>query len=123
MAATVVPIVSVTKWNTAVANVTALAIDATDGATLTPTAADERLMIMMINSDASNATTCTIKKPTSGYGIGAVADLAITLAAGVTKVICIETNRFKAAYGDDKGKIKFVDTAADTKLIAYQLPQ
>lgn len=123
MAATVVPIVDITAWNTAVADGTALAVDGTDGATLTPTKGDEKVMVMMINSDASNATTCTVKKPTSGYGIGAVADLEVALAAGATKVICLESNRFKAAYGDDKGKILFEDSAGDTKLIAYQLPQ
>lgn len=122
MAATVIPKVDLLAWNTAYANGTALALDGTDGGYFIPSAGDERLMFMLINGDGSNATTVTIKKPTGGNSIAAVADLEIALTAGQTKVISIESNRFKATYGDDKGKILFTDSAGDTKVIAYQLP-
>ena len=118
MAATVIPVVTMTNFGTAVANGTALALDGTNGGLLTPTKKDGKMMLMLINNDGSNATTCTIAK---GNGLQGVADLAIALTAGQTKVITIESGKYLNITGTNKGKIKFTDSAADTKVIAYEL--
>lgn len=120
MAATVIPLVTLTAFNTAVANGTALALDATLGGYLTPTKKDGKVLVMLINNDSGNATTCTINKGNGLQGVGA--DLDVALEASQVKIIALETGVFLNVSGDNKGKIIFKDSAADTKVIAYELP-
>lgn len=120
MAATVIPKVTLTAFNSAAANGTALALDAILGGYLEPTKKDGKILVMLINNDSGNATTCTIKKGNALQGVGS--DLEVALAASEVKVIALESGLFMNSYGTTKGKIHFVDAAADTKVIAYELP-
>jgi len=120
MAATTIPLVTLTAFNSAAANGTALALDGTDGGTLTPTKKDGKVLVMLINNDSQNATTCTIVKGNGLQGTGS--DLEVALSASQTKVICLETGVFLNVTGDNKGEIVFEDSEADTKVIAYELP-
>jgi hypothetical protein len=120
MAATVIPLVTLTAFNTSATNGTALALDATLGGYLTPTKKDGKVLVMLINNDSGNATTCTINIGNGLQGTGS--DITVSLAASETEVICLETGRFLNVSGTNKGKIFFEDAAADTKVIAYELP-
>ena len=120
MAITTIPLVTLTAFNSAVADGTALALDASLGGFLTPTKKDGKILVMLINKDSGNATTCTIEKGNGLQGCGD--DLVVDLAASGVKVIAIETGLFMDVYGTNKGKIIFKDAAADTKVIAYELP-
>lgn len=120
MAITTIPLVTLTAFNTAVANGTALALDATLGGFLTPTKADGKILVMLINNDSGNATTCTIEKGNGLQGVGS--NLEVALTASQVKVLALETGLFLNTHGTNKGKIIFKDAAADTKVIAYEMP-
>ncbi len=95
------------------------ALDATAGGEFTVTNADERTAIIIHNSDASNAENVTIKapaKPAMGTGAG-YADTTISVAAGKTVVMMIETQKFMEA---DTHKVKLAGSA-DVKVTVVEL--
>lgn len=82
------------KFNTV--NVTELtAFDGTAGAEYTPEKGDERVMVVIYNSDASNAEDVTIKAPTNPSKIGgAIADVKVSVGAGKIALVMIESAKF-----------------------------
>lgn len=105
------------KYNTI--NVgTLTAFDATDGAEYTPTKGDERVMVLIYNSDTSNAETVTLKAPTNPNKVGgAIADVAVSVGAGKVAMLMVES----AKYVDiSTGKVKLTGTA-DVKAQVFEM--
>lgn len=86
------------------------AIDATDGAAISSwNESDEKYTIVIQNTSTTAAATVKILK---GDGIHAVNDLTVSLAAGKTVCLSIDSARFKVLSGTDKGKILLTGPAA-----------
>lgn len=94
------------------------AVDATNGAYIDFSGDDGRILIIMENSDSSNAETVTVK---AGDGIQATGDLSITLTASQKALVNIESGPYKIMSGTNKNKVK-VSASADVKLAAVLLP-
>lgn len=94
------------------------AVDATDGALITCGAADQKMLIIIENSDSTNAETVTIKK---GDGVQGVADLALSIPKSETHTIVVESGKYKNLTGTLKGKIK-ITASADVKIACVVLP-
>lgn len=109
---------TVLAFNTAAAMPATAAVDATDGALITCGAADQKMLIIMENVDGTNAENVTIK---AGNGVQGVADLVVSVAKSSTKVITIESGKYKNLTGTLKGKIKITGTA-DVQIACVVLP-
>lgn len=94
------------------------AVNATDGALITCNKADQKMLIIMENSDSSNSENVTIKK---GNGVQGVADLVIAVPKSETHTIVVESGKYKNVSGTNKGKIVVTGTA-DVKLACIVLP-
>ena len=90
------------------------ACDATDGLLVTPTRADSKILLIVENSDSSNAETVTV---VGGVGPMAYGNYAVSVAAATTKYLVLESGR----YAQSTGKIKITGTA-DVKIGVLQLP-
>lgn len=117
MAATAI-VNTVLSFNTMAAMPATAAVDATDGALITCDKADQKMLIVIENSDTVNAETVTIKK---GNGVQGVADLAVSVPKSETKVITVESGKYKNISGTLKGKIK-ITASADVKIACIVLP-
>ena len=67
---------------------------------------NDNKMILVVQNSGSAATTLTVK---AGNGIQGVADLTLTVPAGVN-LVKLESGRFKNVSGENKGKIVVVST-------------
>ena len=103
------------KWNEA-GTVTLAAVDATDGAVLTP-AGDESTVIILASTAA---VTATIK---AGDGIQGTSDLTVSVAANSTQYIALEAGRFCMTKGADRGKIRLTASAAGLSAGCLALPR
>lgn len=105
------------KFNTV--NVTELtAFDGTAGAEYTPEKGDERVMVVIYNSDASNAEDVTIKAPTNPSKIGgAIADIKVSVGAGKIALVMIESAKFA---DEVTGKVTLLGSA-DVKGAVFQM--
>lgn len=97
---------------------TTAAVDATAGAFITCDAADQKMLIIMENSDADNDENVTIKK---GNALQGTADLVYKVPKGETHAIVVESGKYKNISGTNKGKIHITATA-DVKLACVVLP-
>ena len=120
MAASTVPILTLSAYGTQAlsygAGNVALAIDGTDGALLTPTKKDEKILLQI---NVVTGATVTINK---GNGLQGVADWSETLTASRTYYVAIESGPYLNVSGTNKGKIFIESTQADTTILAIQLP-
>lgn len=85
------------------------AFDASAGAEFTCTSADNKTILVLFNSDASNDETVVIKapaNPTLGVGTGAT-DKSVTIKKGEAGVVMIESAR----YMNKDGKVKLTGSA------------
>lgn len=83
------------KYNTINVEGGLTAFDGTDGATFTMPRADERVILVLQNTDASNAETVTLKAPANPSKIGgALADVAISVPASKQALVMVESARF-----------------------------
>lgn len=85
------------------------AFDGTDGAEFTVTSADNKTVLVLYNSDASNNEDVVIKapaNPTLGVGTGAT-DKTVTIKKGEAGVVMIESTR----YMNKDGKVKLTGSA------------
>lgn len=95
------------------------AVDATAGAYYEHKERDDKYLIIASNANTSAAKTLTIKK---GNGIQGVADKVISIGAGKTVFINIESGRFKNVSGDNKGMVILMGESADIKVAVVKLP-
>lgn len=109
------------KWNEGKAVTEAAAVNASDGALIDCAGiADQKLLILITNSNASAGKTATIK---AGDGIQATDDLELgTIAAGATVAVSVESGAFLITKGANKGKILVKGASADIKVQAIALP-
>lgn len=117
MAATVI-VNTVLGFNIGAVMPTTAAVDAADGALITCDKADQKMLIIMENADAVNSENVTIKK---GNAVQGVTDLVVAVAASTTKVITVESGKYKNVSGTNKGKIMVTGTA-DVKIACVVLP-
>lgn len=95
------------------------AVDATAGAYYEHRERDDKYLIIAQNANSSAAKKLTIKK---GNGIQGVVDKVVSIAAGKTIFINIESGRFKNVSGDNKGKVILTGESADIKVAVVKLP-
>lgn len=81
-----------------------------DGIKIPMSAEDGRILIMIANGGVAEATA-TIKK---GNALQGVSDLAVTIAAGATKIICVESGRFTNVSGALAGYLLITGSASAT---------
>jgi len=114
-------ITDLTAYNSPSATIAAAAAFATDGtsvgATVTPTKADEKLIIELSNANSGASKDVTITKGNGSYA--ADSDLVVALAASEVKIIQLETALYKQMSGTHKGKILFSGTT-ENKIRAFQ---
>lgn len=117
MAATNIVITKLVRNEADVIPATA-AVNATDGAMLDLNGiVDEKLLILIENA-GSAAKVATIK---AGNGIQGVHDLEISVDAGKTVGIVIESMKFKNVSGENMGKVIILGASTDIKIAAVQL--
>lgn len=120
MAALSVPIINLTAFNSAVlaygTGLVAGTIDATDGALLTPTKQDEKLLLQI---NVVTGATVTVLK---GDSNGATVNYVLTGTGSRTYYLALESAKYKNITGTYKGQIKITSSQADTTILAIQLP-
>lgn len=89
------------------------ATSATDGFEVKLPGADESVFILATNTGESSGTI-TVKAPTNGSYAATDTDLTVTLAAGKTAVIRVESARF----ANNDGTIKLIPSATTVKAVA-----
>lgn len=123
MAATTITAVKLAR-NAASAFPVTSAVSANEGALITPTSADHKLVIVLENS-VTNATNTAVVKAGNGLQGISGADLEVTIPASGRSVVVVESGRFLNVSGDDKGKILVIDkttTSTAVKVGAIELP-
>ena len=76
--------------------------------------ANERVMFIAKNEEASTAKAVTVCKPTNGGYAASDEDLTLNLAAGTEAVIWVET----AKYANNDGSIIIKGGSANVKVVA-----
>ena len=114
-----ITISSGTIWNSEI-ELTASAISTTGGAMITPTYRDEKLLLVFINGDSSNAETVTVYE---GEGLQSIGQsTSFSIAASGKSALVLESGRYKHFYHTLlKGKY-YITGTADVSVIAIQLP-
>ena len=111
------------SFNTAADMPATAAVGANEGALIAFNKADQKGLIILENSDSSATATAVISR---GDGLQGVADLSITIEPSETKVISIESMKYKFMTGETtKGKVLVKDTvttATTLKVAAVYLP-
>lgn len=98
---------------------TGTALDGTDGGTYTVASADERTLLIIQNTDGTNAENVTIKapaKPALGKG-SAFADKVVSVAKSGIAVAMVESMRYMEA---DTHKVKIAGSA-DVKVSVIKM--
>lgn len=114
---TVVPTV-LSAFNTAEEQVALAAVDATLGARIPLTEADQKVLIRIQNSGEA-AATATIKAGDSLFGS---TDKTLSLGIGKTYEIQIESGPYKKTTGTNKGYVEITGSANTVKVGATTLP-
>lgn len=117
MAATAITPTALTL-NGSVALPATAALDGTDGGIIDFTGVDDKIAIIVENSDSTNAETFTIK---AGNALQGTVDLVESIAKSTTKVYVIESGLYKNISGANKDKV-VVTGSADVKVAAILLP-
>jgi hypothetical protein len=104
------------SWNTFAAMPTAAAVEATNGALITPTGPDHKMLIYVTSAESTDAKDVTIE---GGDGPMAFSDLTVSVAAGAEKIIAIESGR----YMNSAGKISIKGGSANIKVSCIFLPR
>lgn len=97
------------------------ATTAADGFLVPFTYADQKMLFVFYNSNASaTARSFTVK---AGDGIQGTTDLASgDVAAGKYALVVIESGKFKITSGANKGKVLIIPSNAELKMAAVVLP-
>lgn len=106
------------KNNTVNTGFTFTAFDGTDGAEYTVGASDTKTVLLIQNTDSSNAENVTIKSPTNpALGVGtAHPDKVVSVAADGLAIVQIESTKFM----DANGKVKLTGSA-DVKAVLLEM--
>jgi hypothetical protein len=99
--------------------VTLTALDATDGGEYTVTKGDERTVLVIVNTDGTNAENVVIKAPAHpvlGVGTG-FPDKTVSVAKSATAVCYVESMRYMDAA---TGKVT-IKGSADVKVGVIQM--
>lgn len=108
------------KRNEAQKIVTAVAVDGTAGASVNySNQSDGRILLLIKNGHASASKKATVLK---GNSLQGVEDLEITIPAGETHGLVIESGKFSNTYGDNKGKVIIKGESTDITIQAIELP-
>lgn len=100
--------------------ISAVAVDSTEGASVDYTnQSDGRILLMITNGNASAAKKATIIK---GNSLQGVEDLEISIPAGKTYGIVIESGKFVNVSGENKGEVIIKGESADITIQAVELP-
>lgn len=89
---------AILEWNKAKAMPVLQAVNATDGAVITPAGADHKMLILLENGAASGKTATVI----GGKGAMAMDSLAIAIPANSQVALTLESGR----YMDEQGNIR-----------------
>lgn len=99
---------------------TAVAVDASAGASVDYTnKSDGRILLMITNGNASAEKKATIIK---GNALQGTEDFEISIPAGKTYGIVVESGKFGNVYGENKGKVIVKGESTDIKVQAVELP-
>ena len=96
----------------------ATAVNAADGAEFVMSGADHKYLVYITNG-ASSAKAVTVK---AGNGLQGTADISVSLGAGKSTYVSLESGRFKNVTGADKGKVVITGESADIKVAVFKLP-
>lgn len=119
MARAVITPVKLSKWNEInSADLAFTALNGTDGGEIVWDGRDIDGLILVKNSDDTNAETFTIKK---GNSEQAVVDFTYSIPKLETRALAIESAFFKNVTGTDKGKV-VVSGSADLSVAVVFLP-
>lgn len=119
MAALTVPILNLALNTASLAYGTgniAGTIDGSDGALLTPTKQDEKLLLQINVVTGANVTVV------KGDSHQATVDYVLAGTGNRTYYLALESGKYKNITGTNKGKIKITSSQADTTILAIQLP-
>ena len=95
------------------------AVNAAEGARIAWNFRDDKILIVAQNADSA-AKTLTIK---AGNGLqGAAGNLEISLGAGMTTYVAIDSGRFKNVTGDNRGYVLLTGGSASVKIAVFKLP-
>lgn len=94
------------------------AVDASAGGLIPWSGADCRMLIVVQNTEASTEKSFTVK---AGNGIGGNKDLTVSIAAGKTVYLEIDSDRFKNMSGTNKGKVLVTGGSANVKVAVFAL--
>ncbi len=98
----------------------AVAVDGTAGASVDYTnKSDGRILLMITNSNSSAAKKATILK---GNALQGVEDLEISIPAGKTYGIVVESGKFINTSGDNKENVVIKGESTDITVQAIELP-
>ena len=92
---------------------------AADGFLVDFTEQDEKTLLVFANGAESAAATVTIK---AGNGIQGVADLVLSVPAGETHAVVINSGEHKFVSGENKGNVLVIPSAATLTMGAIVLP-
>lgn len=96
------------------------ATSATDGFEIPFGGDDFKTLILVQNTEASDAKGITVKM---GNGIQGVADLALDeIAAGSMAGFTLDSGAFKQVSGEHKGNVIVIPEAATVKIAVVELP-
>lgn len=97
----------------------AVAVDATAGASVDYTNQSDGRILLMITNTGSAEQKATILR---GDALQGVEDLEISIPAGKTFGIVIESGKFVNVSGEYKGKVVITGESADITVQAIELP-
>lgn len=96
-----------------------VAIDVTEGASIDySNKSDGRILLMLTNGDTDDKKATILK----GNSLQGVEDLEITIPAGKTYGIVIESGKFANVAGDNKGKVIIKGESVKITVQAIELP-
>lgn len=108
------------KRNEAQEITAAAAVDATAGASIDySNQSDGKILLLINNGNSSAAKKATILK---GNALQGVEDLEISIPAGKTYGIVVESGKFENVSGDNKGKVIIKGESADITIQTIELP-
>lgn len=119
MAITVITNTSLTR-NEAKEITAKSAVDGTAGAKVNfENRSDGKILLLLTNDHASASKDATIK---AGNSLQGTEDLVVSVPAGKTYGVVVESGKYKNVTGDNKGNVIITGASTDIKVQAIELP-